>query len=114
MHEHGGSHDMIGRAKLVAHTRFQQLGQWQNFSLDSEVWVQVSDDLVKLCSTPWCCGLTLPAAQGGLPSDMQAQSKVGVGGSHAEKAAHFRARTRTKSLKVQTTCETNSNTVYKI
>ena len=38
-------------------------------------WMQLSDDFVKFCSTRWCFGLTLPAPQRGLPSDMQAQSQ---------------------------------------
>ena len=61
-------HDWI--SKLVAHTRFQQGGQWYNLAHDPALWMQVSDDFVKFCST---FGLTLFAPQKGLPSDMQAQ-----------------------------------------
>ena len=67
-------------SKFVAYTRFRQWGDWYNLAQDSALWMQLSDDFVKFCSTRWRFGLTLPAPQRGLPSDMQAQSqKVCVG-----------------------------------
>ena len=62
-------------SKLMAYTRFKQLGDWQMLAQDRPFWMQLSDDFVKFCSTRWCFGLTLPPPQRGLPSDMQAQSQ---------------------------------------
>ena len=63
--------------QLVAYTRFYQLGQWLSLAQDPALWMQLNDDFVKFCSTTssWCFGLTLPAPQRELPSDMQAQSQ---------------------------------------
>ena len=61
-------------SKLVVYMRFQQWGQWYNPAHDPALWMRLSDDFVRFCSTRWRFGLTLPAPQGGLPSDMQAQT----------------------------------------
>ena len=55
--------------------RDQQWGQWYDLAEDPALWMQLSDDFVKFCSTCWRFGLALPAPQGGLPSDRQAQSQ---------------------------------------
>ena len=51
--------------KLMAHTRFQQVGSWQMLAQEQPSWMQLSDVFVKFRSAP----------QRGLPSDMQAQSQ---------------------------------------
>ena len=38
-------------SKLVAYTRFQQWGLWYNLAQDPALWMQLSDDFVKFCST---------------------------------------------------------------
>ena len=62
-------------SKLMAYMRFRQLGQRHSLAQEPGLWMQLSNDFVRSCSTLWCFGLTLLAPQGGLPSDMQAQSQ---------------------------------------
>ena len=38
-------------SKLVAYTRFQQLGDWKMLAQDRPLWMQLSDDFVKFCCT---------------------------------------------------------------
>ena len=38
-------------SKLVAHTRFHQLGEWLSLAQDPALWMQLNDDFVKFCST---------------------------------------------------------------
>ena len=38
-------------SKLVAYTRFHQLGQWLSLAQDPALWMQLNDDFVKFCST---------------------------------------------------------------
>ena len=38
-------------SKLVAYTRFHQLGQWLSLAQDLALWMQFIDDFVKFCST---------------------------------------------------------------
>ena len=40
-------------SKFVAYTRFRQWGDWYNLAQDSALWMQLSDDFVKFCSTRW-------------------------------------------------------------
>ena len=38
-------------SKLVAYTRFHQLGQWLSLAQDPALWMPLNDDFVKFCST---------------------------------------------------------------
>ena len=38
-------------SKLAAYTQFQQLGNWQMLAQGRPLWMQLSDDLLKFCST---------------------------------------------------------------
>ena len=42
-------------SKLVAYTRFQQLGDWQMLAQDRPLWMQLSDDFAKFCCRRWFC-----------------------------------------------------------
>ena len=38
-------------SKLVAYTRFHQLGEWLSLAQDPALWMQLNDDFVTFCST---------------------------------------------------------------
>ena len=50
-------------SKLVAYTRYQQLGQWHGLAQDPALWMQLGGDFIKFCSPRCCFGLALPAPQ---------------------------------------------------
>ena len=75
-------------------------------SQDRALWMELNDDFANFCSSRWCVGLTLPAFQGGLRSDMQSEARttavreLGRIRLHAIGCAFSRRRHRLISLHV--------------